>query len=69
MDRQESASSKKRQMPRRPKNCDHVVRGCGKSVLGMVISSEAIERGFNVRFRGLSELVERLSKAEKNLRR
>ena len=40
--------------------------GCGKSLLAMVvISSEAIERGFNVRYWGLSELVERLSKAEK----
>lgn len=39
--------------------------GCGKSFLAMVISSEAIERGFNVRYWSLSELVERLSKAEK----
>ena len=31
----------------------------------MVISSEAIERGFNVRYWSLSELVERLSKTEK----
>ncbi|WP_290070463.1 ATP-binding protein [Parasutterella excrementihominis] len=39
--------------------------GCGKSFLAMVISSETIERGFNVRYWSLSELVERLSKAEK----
>lgn len=39
--------------------------GCGKSFLAMVISSEAIERGFNVRYRSLIEPVERLSKAEK----
>ena len=39
--------------------------GCGKSFLAMVISSEAIERGFNVKYWSLSELVERLSKAEK----
>lgn len=39
--------------------------GCGKSFLAMVISSEAIERGFNVRYWRLSELVERHSKAEK----
>ena len=39
--------------------------GCGKSFLAMVISSEAIERGFNVRYWSLTELVERLSKAEK----
>ena len=31
----------------------------------MVISSEAIERSFNVRYWSLGELVERLSKAEK----
>ena len=36
-----------------------------KSFLAMVISSEAIERGFNVRYWSLSELVERLSKTEK----
>lgn len=39
--------------------------GCGKSFLAMVISSEAIERGFNVKYWSLSELVEKLSKAEK----
>jgi len=39
--------------------------GCGKSFLAMVISSEAIERGFNVKYWSLTELVERLSKAEK----
>lgn len=31
----------------------------------VVIGSEAIERGFNVSYWGLSELVERLSKVEK----
>ncbi len=39
------------------------------SFLTMVINCEAIERGFNVRYWSLSELAERLSKAEKNLRR
>ena len=43
--------------------------GCGKSFLAMVISSEAIERGYNVRYWSLSELMERLSKLRKNLRR
>lgn len=39
--------------------------GCGKNFLAMVISSEAIEKGFNVRYWSLSEFVERVSKAEK----
>lgn len=39
--------------------------GCGKSFLAMVISSEAIERGFNVKYWSLGELVEKLSGAEK----
>ena len=43
--------------------------GCVKSFLAMVISSEAIERGYNVRYWSLSELMERLSKLRKNLRR
>ena len=43
--------------------------GYGKSFLAMVISSEAIERGYNVRYWSLSELMERLSKLRKNLRR
>lgn len=43
--------------------------GCGKSFLAMVISSEAIERGFSARYWSLGELVERLSKAEKKLMR
>ena len=37
--------------------------GCGKSFLTTVISFQAIERGFNVKYWSLSELVERLSKA------
>ena len=43
--------------------------GCGKSFIAMVISSEAIERGFNVRYWSLCELVERFSRLRKNLRR
>ena len=39
--------------------------GCGKSFLAMVISSETIERGFNVKYWSLGELVEKLSGAEK----
>lgn len=42
-----------------------VPQAAEKSFLAMVISSEAIERGFNVKYWRLSELIEELSKAEK----
>lgn len=40
--------------------------GCGKSFLAMVISSEAIERGFNVRYWSLGELVKGSHRLRKN---
>ena len=42
-----------------------VPQAAEKASLQMVISSEAIERGFNVKYWSLSVLLERLSKAEK----
>lgn len=40
------------------------VTDCGKSFFAVAISSEAIEKSFNVKYWSLSELVERLSKSD-----